>query len=93
MEATPVAQRGHTRLQFLFENHPFRHLVRAAEILRQARDRAMTNARINVACARETHFEPHAEMYRRVARTYIWIARQRNRRLLEQCRQMREVSP
>jgi hypothetical protein len=92
MEATPVAQRGHTRLQFLFENHPFRHLVRGAELIRDARQRAIYNARISVVHAQGSDLV-YAEKYRQLARTYVWIARERNRRLVGQLRLLREVSP
>jgi len=93
MEATPVAQHAHSRLQFLLENHPYRHLVRAAEVIRRNRDSAVLNARIHLEHAAEVHFEPYRQMYRDVASTYVHIARQRNRRLLEKLREMRAVSP
>jgi hypothetical protein len=94
MEATPVAQQsGHSaRLQFLFENHPFRHLVRAAELLRASRDRVLSHARSHLEAAKLVD-EPFAGMYRGVAETYVSIARQRNRRLVHMLIEMREVSP
>ncbi len=93
MEATPVAQRGHTRLQFLFENHPFRHEVRAAEILRLARNRALSEARCALEYAQQLELSQHRVMMRGVASTYVSVARQRNRRLVQTLRAMREVCP
>jgi hypothetical protein len=93
MEATPVAQRGHTRLKFLFENHPFRHLVRDAENLRASRDNAIANARVHLEHAATVNFEPYRQEYLRVASTYVHIARKRQRRLLAKLREMRAVCP
>lgn len=94
MEATHVAQASPVGLRLAaIENHPFRHLVRAAEHIRRGRDSAVVNARLHLEHAAEVHFEPYAQMYRDVASTYVLIARQRNRRLIEKLREMRAVSP
>jgi hypothetical protein len=94
MEATPVAQHAHSRrLQFLFENHPFRHLVLRAERARASRDRSMDYARSHLEHAAQVHFEPYRQMYLDVASTYVSIARQAHRRLLEQLRAMRAECP
>lgn len=94
MEATPVDRSGPVQLRLAtIENHPFRHLIKAAELIRQGRESALLNARIHLEHAGEISLAPYHQEYRRIAAMYVKIARQRNRRLVGVIRDMRGVSP